>query len=80
VLAVLFLGSFEPLFEILAASGETSMTWMFALSPFIMLFYALIFAAFIGLAYAIVAMPVAFLHRYGLLKFFGSPVKQRDFV
>jgi hypothetical protein len=73
----LFLGSFKPLFEILAASGETSMTWLFALSPFIMLFYGLIFAVFIGLAYAIVAVPVAFLHRYGLLKFFGAPGKAK---
>ena len=69
MLAVLFLGSFKPVFEMLAASGRDSIVWLFALSPFIM-FYGLVTAAFIGIGYAIIAVPVAFLHRYGLLKLF----------
>jgi hypothetical protein len=72
VLAVLFFGSFKPVVEVLALSGDKPMAWLAVLGPFIMLFFGLVVAGFIGVAYAVVAVPVALLHRYGLLKLFRS--------
>jgi hypothetical protein len=71
VLMFLFIGSFKPALELLAASGGKPMSWWLLLSPFLMLFYGIVFAIFIGIAYATVAVPAALIHRYGLLKVFG---------
>ena len=72
VLAFLFFGMFKPVLELLAVSASKPMAWLVVLTPFIALFFGLVAAGFIGVAYVAVAVPVAILHRVLLLKLFRS--------
>lgn len=77
VIAVLFFGMFYPAGQLisqlpLARHEAAGLALMALLAPFLIGVFALIAGAIIGIAYVAIAAPVAFLHRFALLRVFSQ--------
>jgi hypothetical protein len=77
VIAVLFFGMFYPAGQLISqlSLAKPEAAWfalMALLAPFLIVIFALIASGIIGIAYVVIAAPIAFLHRFALLRMFSQ--------
>ena len=75
VIVVIFIGMLYRALEVVALAPSQPLVWLWLAGPFIAVIFASIAAGLIGIAYAIVATPIAFLHRLALLRIFAPEVR-----